>query len=206
MPDGDLYRQTPAYVWRRVYGQIGAGAAPGDVARPTRIALCHALRRGGGLPGLAIFGEIVTRVKAGELAPVQALQEIREAERQLDGSQHAKLSGMAASRLISGMGLGEPAPLDPALTVAVRACGDLVESNLLGLVEVEFVGDGDSFTSQDQVVSWLNEFRGEIANDVTIIARRLVADERAERLRAPARRRTTRKTADMLHEGLGSVA
>jgi hypothetical protein len=104
------------------------------------------------------------------------------------------------------MGLGEPAPLDPALTVAVRACGDLVESNLLGLVEVEFVGDGDSFTSQDQVVSWLNEFRGEIANDVTIIARRLVADERAERLRAPARRRTTRKTADMLHEGLGSVA
>ncbi len=52
MADGDLYRRAPSYAWNRTFRQISGGAAPHDLGRPVRIALCHTLRHGKGLQGL----------------------------------------------------------------------------------------------------------------------------------------------------------
>jgi hypothetical protein len=171
-----------------------------------RIALCHTLRRGKGLPGLAGFAQIVSRVKEGELAPLRAKQEIRTLVRAHEGSQHAKMLGDATDRMLASLMAGEPASLDTSLALADRLCGDLLDHHLYQFVEFDLVGGDRRFDTRSDALTWVETCRNEVRNDQLAIARKLVGDQAAERLRAPARRRQQRSTADLLYQGLGTAA
>ncbi len=206
MPDRDIYRRAPTFAWRQTFRQIAGGASPRDIARPTRIALCHTLRCGGGVPGLGACADIVTRVKDGALHPLRAPQELRNQVRAHGGSQYTKQVAEAAERLVCEMLAGEPAPLEPVFVLAERACADLVESQLLQFVELNLVGADRRFATRSDALAWIEATREQVREDLVAIGRHLVSDEAAEHLRAPARPRRRQRTADLLHQGLGTAA
>src|SRR3569833_2584323 len=154
MPDGDLYRRAPAHAWKTLFRQISGGASPRAAARPARPAPRHTLWVGKGFPGLASFGGILARAKAGALNPVQAMEEVRALVRAQVGSQHAKVLGEATNRILADMLVGEPAPLDPALAVADRASSDLLDHHLFHLIEVDLVGKGQQFATRTDALRW----------------------------------------------------
>src|SRR5579864_827128 len=198
MPDGDYYRRTPRQVWKSVHRMVLAGAPPEELAGPARRALAHTLRRGGGLPGLVEAADILDAVASGQKGMRRALADLQSLEQAVGWSTNATLAIEAARGVLAEVSFGAGVPGDAQLALAERACSALVDHHLLGLAQLNFVGQ--YFRNFSEARQWEEGCRIEFEPDIRRIAAVVARQPSAQKLRAPARRTPQRSTADLLHQ------
>jgi len=200
VPDLDILERSVQPHWFGPAKLLDGGEVPPEqLVRSILRSLCTSLRKGGGLPGLQAYVQVVAQVASGLRSVAQGLAQLDSLVREAHGDRHSRIAAKAVARLVVDLGEGAPTPLDPTTTVAASFCGELIEHHLFGRLRPERLDW--HFGDRDGGASWLEQSRQALNSKVLKIAHQLTRDPTAAKLVSPTfGRRERRPTRDQLED------
>lgn len=196
MPDLDRVERTLPPAWRAPYKLVKGGHPIEEVARAVMKVLARTLREKGGAPELDVLARILQRRDAGQLDD-RSLSAAAERLELAMATRNGKL--MAAALLhpdVSGPMSFLLGPADERL--AQGFLERMVETVLLSKQRNYLIGK--RFTDRQEAISLETELMALLRPHLARLARALVNDPSAKRLRAPSYPRPGRKSTQELLE------
>jgi len=195
MPDLDKIERNLHPAWRPVYKLVKGGQPLEEVARALLKGLARLLREEGGVPGLPNFVHALQEHDARRLDDRSFDEVVTKIERRMEESGNSRLLARAALRpaVSSFKRLLQGPPAERLLQTFLKL---KIESELFARQRGYLVGK--RFTSRAEEVAFETMLLGSIQPELEVLAKRLISDPKAERLKAPSRRRTRKKTTEEL--------
>lgn len=204
MPDLDILDHAATPGWHKPYRLLAGNASPQEVGRDILSSLSQSLRRGGGLPEADALRGIVERAAAGQLAPFEALRQLRSVELSAGGHRHTKVAARAAAELVVALEQGDGLTGDPAQAVAEGFCWAIIDHYLFGRARPKLIGQ--RFADHGEAIAWEQECKEVLRPSVRKMAEALARDPQARKIRAPRMPGLLRRsTVDLLHEPITSL-
>jgi hypothetical protein len=199
MPDLDKVERKLLPAWRAPYGLVKGNHPLEEVAKSVLKVLSETLRREGGLPCLPELAMIVQQRDAGRLDD-RSLSAIAFKLEQRMRTRTERLALAALQR---------PEVSGPASMLLGRPDQRLAEGLLVRMVENILFSQqrdylvGKRFASREDAISFENDLLSMLRPHIGHLARRLVRNPQAHRLRAPSFPIPHKKTtADLLDQPL----
>jgi len=194
MPDLDRIERNLRPAWRPVYKLVKGGQPLEEVARALLKGLARLLREEGGVPGLPKFVHALQEHDAGRLDDRSFDVVVTKIERRMEESGNVRLLARAAWPAVSSFKrLLQGPPAERLLQTFLKL---KIESELFARQRGYLVGK--RFTSRAEEIAFETMLLGSVQPELEVLAKRLIADPKAERLKAPSRWRTKKKTTEEL--------
>lgn len=197
MPDLDIVERQLRRHWRAPYRLLQGGCPPEDVADLLIKALAATVRDDGGIPGFGFLCEATTRVFS-EGGGVKTLAEMgRRLEQEFGQRRSVKLAARAAQKNLveSQYGSSLPGPL----AFAEAHLNTLLEHHFFAkVVTGASVGEGKRFRNIQEARQFAASVHACAEPQLKKMAKKVVSDPTASKLRAPKSSRRQRTTAELL--------
>jgi hypothetical protein len=195
MPDLDRIERKLHPAWLAAYRLIKGGQPLEEIARALLQGLARVLREEGGVPGLPEFVHALQEHDAGRLDDRRFDAVVTNIERRMEESGSGKLLARATLRpaVSSFKALLQGPPAERLLQTFLKL---KVESELFARQRDYLIGK--RFSSRSEEVAFETRLLGSIQPQLEVLAKRLSSDLKAERLKAPSRRRKRKKTTEEL--------
>lgn len=198
MPDLDKVERNLPPAWRPAYKLVKGGQPIEEVARAVLKVVTRTLREKGGAPELRELAEILHRRDAG-LLDDRSLAAVVDRLKQRMKTRNGRLVVAALLRPdVSGPASILLGPPDERLAQGLLV--RMVENVLLSRQRNYLIGTGKRFASLQEAIKFESELMAVVRPRLGELARRLVKDPSANRLRAPsfpgAKRKSTKELLD----------
>jgi len=195
MPDLDRIERNLHPAWRPAYKLVKGGQPLEEIARALLQGLARLLREEGGVPALSEFVHALQEHDVGRLDDRSFDAVVTNIERRMEESRSAKLLARAALRpaVSSFQAVLQGPPAERLLQTFLKL---KIESELFARQRDYLIGK--RFSSRAEEVAFETKLLGSIQPELEVLANRLCSDLRAERLKAPSRRRKRKKTTEEL--------
>lgn len=200
MPDLDIVQRQLRKHWRAPCRLIQGGHPPEVVAAELTKSLASTLRAEGGISGFERLYEASSRALSDQ-SSIRTLAEVsRTIEQEFGQQQSVKLAARAARRQIIELQYGRLLP--SRLAFASQCLRNLLEHHFFAKVTNLLVGEGKRFSDVRDARQYEASVRSYIEPQLMELARRLMSDPTASKLRAPKSSMRRRTTAELLDSPL----
>lgn len=200
MPDLDIVQRQLRKYWRSPCSLVQGGHPPEAVAAELIKSLAATLRDGGGIPGFEVLYEASSRTPLDQSSIRTLAEASRAIEQEFGQQQSVKLAARAALRQVVEQQYGRLLP--SRLTFAAQCLRNLLEHHFFAKVTNLLVGEGKRFGDVREARQYEASVRSYAEPQLMELARRLISDPAASKLRAPKSSMRRRTTAELLDSPL----